>query len=279
MINKLQRLLIISRPIFCLPICFIFFGGWLVGQTGWSWFDWLLLIFVAFPMGVIVMGINDISDRYSDSLNARKGKMDGAVVQTHELSLIIYSVIFSIASFSLLSIITRHYMCLIGILGITMFALAYSLKPIRLKSVPGIDSISNGIWIAFVFWLGYYGDTLGLTSHFPSMRLLLMIILTVAAIHALTTLFDMEVDKKAGDKTLAVALGLPATCILASTAFFSSIFISPRANVYVIGYYAVCSMIPLAIIMYPKHVFMRRVTFSTVLMAPLVAVGIALSGY
>gem|GEM_PF-2930419 len=276
--KKLIRLITISRPIFCLTISSIYFGGWLISNTGWSTYNWLYLFFCLFPMGIIVFGVNDISDIDSDSLNVRKGDVEGAVLKRSETDFVKASVWIAATTFLVFSLIARRWPAAAAVVGVIVFAVTYSLKPIRLKSVPMADSISNGLWVLFVFLLGYYANDQSFASS-PPWNLMLLVVLTVAAIHSLTTLFDLDVDLRAGDKTIGTTLGLRRTITFALVLFASGFIFARPANIFVYAYYSTCCAICIYLLMRPSEKSIHNLTFATIILAPMVAGSLVIYGF
>ena len=229
-------------------------------------------------MGVIVFGINDISDIDSDSINTRKGDVEGAVLDRAEIKFVKASVWRAAAIFMTISLMTRHWPAAAAIAGIILFGITYSLKPIRLKSVPLADSISNGLWVLLVFLLGYYDNAQSFSSS-PPWNLMLLVVLTVSAIHSLTTLFDLEVDLQAGDKTIGTTLGLRRTLIFALILFVSGFVLAKPANIFVYAYYSACCAICIYLLLRPSEKAIHHLTFATIIMAPMVAGSVVIYGF
>ena len=218
------------------------------------------LLFVTFPMGLIVYGLNDIADRESDLINPRKGGIEGSVFKHSQLKLISISIIVFTLLFLGLYILVGNYISLIPLFLIVLFAYLYSFKPIRLKSKPIFDSLSNSLWMLFVYLLGVTSVATSFNESITVPKNIWLLLLGIFAAHAISTLPDYAVDKEAGDKTISGLLTLRGTALLSSTIFIvilvllkpinlafqiyllisallcASIFLKPHKN---ITYYAV----------------------------------------
>jgi 4-hydroxybenzoate polyprenyltransferase len=214
------QLAVVSRPGAWVPAALVYAGGVTISHmTTAAWPAWAGLVFVTMPMGLIVFGINDIADIRSDALNRRKGGAWGAVVRTAERRLLAVAAVTCAVTFLLADFLTGHYLAGLSVLGISLLACAYSLRPVRLKARPVLDSLSNGFWVVCMFCCGYYASTAGFVSRAPAVHIFVVLLLCGAAVHALTTLLDREVDEQVGDTTIGVYLGTRRTLGLAAILF------------------------------------------------------------
>lgn len=214
------RLAVVSRPGAWVPAALVYAGAITISHTdAATWSAWAGLVFVTMPMGLIVFGINDIADIRSDALNDRKGGAWGAVVRTAERRVLAGAAVTCAVAFLLADFLTRHYLAGLSVLGISLFACAYSLRPVRLKVRPVLDSLSNGFWVVCMFCCGYYASTAGFARRVPAVHIFIVLLLCGAAVHALTTLLDREVDEQVGDTTIGVYLGTRRTLGVAAILF------------------------------------------------------------
>ncbi len=82
--KQLALLLKISRPIFWLGPACIYLAAIMTRGVYTSWIAWWGLLFMTFPMGIIVYGINDLADAKSDAINSRKGGIEGHILKATE---------------------------------------------------------------------------------------------------------------------------------------------------------------------------------------------------
>jgi 4-hydroxybenzoate polyprenyltransferase len=275
MAKALWRLVTVSRPGVWVPAAVIYAGGVAFGPAARAtWPTWAGFVFVTMPMGVITFGINDITDITSDALNSRKGGTEGAVVRPTERRLLIRAATACAVTFLLLYLAARRYAAAASILGIILSACAYSVRPVRLKTRPVLDSVSNGFGVACIFCCGYYAGTPGLPDSFPAPHILAALLLCGSALHALTTLLDDDVDKKMGDTTIGVVLGRRRTVGLAAMLFASCFFLvsGPEMTTY----FAACSLLGAVVLVHPSQRAIHwLVVVVIVLLLPLALVDIA----
>jgi 4-hydroxybenzoate polyprenyltransferase len=102
----------------------------------------------------------------------------------------------------------------LALAGIYVVAWAYSAPPLRLKSRPGWDSVANAAYVLpFVF------ACLDLGVPAPPWREIAAFAVWSIGAHALTAVQDVEADRSAGVRTVAIALGPRGSGTLAVAAF------------------------------------------------------------
>lgn len=103
-----------------------------------------------------------------------------------------------------------------------LLSVLYSVPPVRLKAVAGVDWLVN--IVGFGFLTPYAGWALtDRDLEGPGRTVLFAFALLFGALYPLTQLYQLEEDRRRGDRTLAVALGvdrsLAAALLLAALAF------------------------------------------------------------
>lgn len=212
--RKIKRLLLVSRPIFWVPLASIYSWGVIIGSNHWDFFTVLGLICFTFPLSIAVFGINDIADIESDHLNARKGAVDGAVVAQKEKKLIIKTLAGSILFVLAVFLISGRYLSLLMVGCIVLLVYVYSMEPIRLKSIPVADSFSNGLGLVLMFLSGYFMTIQDWQSVSLPLRQISIVFLAAVSLYALATLLDYEADQKTGDRTAGLLLGKHLTAVI-----------------------------------------------------------------
>lgn len=209
------------------------------------------LLYTTIPLGLITSGINDLTDQESDSLNSRKGSWQGYVATKSDSSLIINSIVFNFVLFEAFFILNKNFMACFLIFLMLVLSTLYSVKPFRLKSRPFLDILSSclGLISVFIFSLAVTVSS-GFTLFIP--RLIWAILAGCAAIHILTSILDIEVDKKSNDLTTVVFLGKKGSAFLSIIFFILCGFIIGRINIFVISYLALCSLCCLMIVLKPS---------------------------
>jgi 4-hydroxybenzoate polyprenyltransferase len=106
----------------------------------------------------------------------------------------------------------RPYLIAYGLCAV--LSVLYSVPPIRLKALGGVDWIVNmvgfGLLTPFAGW-SVTGSRLTLTGRI----LLLSFAALFGALYPLTQLYQLDEDRRRGDRTLACLLGLDASLALA----------------------------------------------------------------
>jgi 4-hydroxybenzoate polyprenyltransferase len=151
-----------------------------------------------------------VYDFATDSRNPRKivNGLQGGVLHLEYHSLIRNSAYISTIFIFGVSLLTREPFNIISIICLIFFGWQYSAPPLRLKEVPVIDSLSNGLIVYLAWFSGFSFSGLGL-RHAPSKGLTLS--LCTSGIHALGAVMDADVDIAAGQRTIATALGQRST--------------------------------------------------------------------
>ncbi|HVX58753.1 MAG TPA: UbiA family prenyltransferase [Candidatus Saccharimonadales bacterium] len=269
LIKNLKRLIFISRPAGWLPFACPYIAGVILADADWSFMTWLGAFFCTFPMGVVVFGLNDIADKKSDVINARKGGAAGAIVASNETRFLVWASLIISVVFEAAYLLSGHYLMALWTLGILAFAYTYSVPPIRLKTRPVLDGLSNGFWGLFILMSGFTASVVGFKSYYPHWRLVFLAVLTGAAFHVLFTVADYEVDKKVGDTTIAVYLGKIKTLAVCEAIFIADLYLTRHSSEGLRSFFLLCVLCTLAMIYRPTAKFTYRVTGILVLLMPI----------
>ncbi|HZP55187.1 MAG TPA: UbiA family prenyltransferase [Candidatus Saccharimonadales bacterium] len=267
--TKIRRLLHISRPVFWPLMMAIYAAGVLYSSASWESQTWLGLIYFSFPVCLIILGLNDIADRESDAQNARKGGVEGAVLKKSEVRYVIKWVVSLALLFPLIFIVWGYYQMALSIIGTIVFAYAYSIKPIRFKSRPGFDSLSNGACALFSFLAGYSASFRGSVFQLPPSYYLLLFFLAPSAFHAFSTLVDYDTDKKVGDKTFAVYMGKRLTIFICTVAFAICCIASVGHNPVTTVYFLTATLLVGSNLMWPSYRNIHHAAWGILLAFPL----------
>ena len=209
----IRALLLTSRPLSWINTAFPFAAAYLVA-TGRI--DAPLIVgtlFFLIPYNLAMYGINDVFDYESDLRNPRKGGVEGALLQPrwHRVTL---------WASGLLALPFVVYLVLAGdpaswvVLAISLFAvLAYSVKGLRFKERPFLDSITSSTH--FVSPAVYALVLVGATFTPGLIALLAAYFLWGAASHAFGAVQDVVADREGGIGSVATVIGARATVRLA----------------------------------------------------------------
>ena len=187
---------------------------------------WLGLLYVTFPMGLLIYGWNDIVDYEVDKVNPRKGSYlfgaRGSMEQLRKLPLRIAlaQVPFLIAFWYL-----RGPRMLLCIAGMAAAAAIYNLPRYGFKSVPPLEILNQAGYL-FVFLLSSWMNGV------PQLRWQALLFGALFAMHShvFGEIMDLEPDRSVGRRTTAVVIGrvrakwLIATFLIAEAALIYMAF-------------------------------------------------------
>lgn len=184
-----------------------------VGMVSFQNFNviaWIELVLFTFPLNFLLYGINDAYDYKSDRMNNRKdGKLQGTVPTDKEIERIKKLAWVPAVTFILVSLFTLNPQHILFSLVWVVLCFTYSHSFFRFKDKIVLDTLNS----ALIYTLpGLVAFTLHSSlSEFPT--ILLFIVSPFMGIHAVTTLLDYDVDKKAGMTTIGVVWGHKRTII------------------------------------------------------------------
>lgn len=218
--ESLRYLLILSRPRFWLYLA----GPVAVGvvYAAETPADLLtpaavgLFAYFLFPANVLLYGVNDAYDAEIDARNPKKanGGADGAedadttgpAADAKEArwrgdplaaAAVAVSGLLGLATFALAPPVAWPYLA-----GFFLLGVEYSAPPLRFKTTPLLDSVSNGLYI--LPGAAAYATVAG--AHPPALALVGAWLWTMA-MHTFSAIPDIDPDRAAGVTTTATALG------------------------------------------------------------------------
>lgn len=207
MFNALKKLIKISRPISWPNTAYPFAAGCLVTGGTFDLFFIVATLFFLIPYNLLMYGINDVFDYESDMKNPRKGGIEGAREQKNFHPVIMWSSCLLTVPFVLWLLMYGDRMANAVLVALLFFVVAYSVKGLRFKEVPILDSITSSIH--FVGPLLYAVTITGF--HGQHLPYLLAFFLWGMASHALGAVQDIIPDRKAGIASVATVLGARRT--------------------------------------------------------------------
>ena len=211
---RVRDVLAVGRPAFWVVSVVPYYVGILLATHRLvpNMQDWPRLAIGAVVMGPLlwlaVLAINDAYDLPGDLLNPRKSKsplLDGRITLRGAKQIA--------AGAALASVVGSLFVGSVFTLGVVLalaLGWAYSVPPVRLKTRAGFDVASNSLA------LGTFGPLAGWAAVNPDLSefpWLMALQGTLAAIglYLPTTLADLEADRAAGYRTIAVRLGAQST--------------------------------------------------------------------
>ena len=216
-----------ARPGFWLTAIWFYFvpvGGQSVLGQGEFWAG---LVYVTFPLGVLLYGWNDVVDFDVDRFNPRKGTyLFGARGTPERLRRLPWQIACVQLPFAVL------FARLLGLKALawfgTLIALTalYNLRPFAFKGRPGFDLLNQaGYLLVFVLasWLNHVPQVPWFTFLFGAMFAMHS--------HLFGQIMDLEPDRRAGRRTLAGVLrARPAKWLLIAFLAAEAVLIWTRAR-------------------------------------------------
>lgn len=145
MYNKIRLLFATSRPISWVNTAYPFAAGYLL--TG-GFVDLRFIVgtlFFLIPYNLLMYGVNDVYDYESDIKNPRKGGVEGAITPKKYHRLILLAAYLSCVPF-VIALAIGSSLVASGVLALLLFfVIAYSIKGLRFKEIPVLDSITSSI--------------------------------------------------------------------------------------------------------------------------------------
>lgn len=209
----------ISRPRFWLYVFGPFVLGALGGYTGPDAEKLLqtavIGLFFLFPANYFLYGINDIFDYETDVLNAKKSGYETLAVPDRRNSIWLILIAATMPWWLFLRSVPEPVF--LAVIGYLLLGGAYSAPPIRAKTKPFLDSLSNILYIVpgiagFLIW----------QPELPNWRILLAGGLWCMAMHAFSAVPDIVSDMKSGMHTIATVLGKNGTILFCLLAYLAS---------------------------------------------------------
>lgn len=228
-----KKLFWISRPISWPNTAFPFAAGYVMAGGGLDVVFWVGTLYFLAPYNLLMYGINDVFDYESDIKNPRKGGIEGMREQRSFHPVIIITSITLSLPFLLFLLTQGSSESRIVFIGLIFFVLAYSLKYLRFKERPLLDSISSSIH--FVGPLVY---ALTLVSFgMSAWPYVIAFFLWGMASHAYGAVQDIIPDRTAKLASIATFLGAARTVWFSAILYLcaSTIIIFQGFPVYLIG--------------------------------------------
>ncbi len=200
--GRVRYLLTLSRPRFWLYLAGpVIVGVAAAARTPGELFDPLAVAFFAYfllPANLFLYGVNDVFDADIDAENPKKEGKEArwqggrAVVAT-----VLGSGVLGVLLVAVTPAVAWPYLA-----GFFFLAVEYSAPPLRFKTTPFLDSLSNGLYI-----LPGAAAFTALTGTHPPLSALVGAWLWTMGMHTFSAIPDIEPDREAGIRTTATVLG------------------------------------------------------------------------
>jgi lycopene elongase/hydratase (flavuxanthin-forming) len=220
-VKLLKALFWSSRPISWINTAFPFAAGYFLISGS---LDLKLLIgslFFLIPYNLLMYGVNDVFDYESDLRNPRKGGIEGALLAPSLHLPVLLVALHLPVPFVWYLIGAGNQVSNLVLAAVLFTVLAYSLKYLRFKEVPFLDSITSAAH--FVGPL-VYGIALAGGNFNNSMLVMILVAFSLwgMASHAFGAVQDVKADREAGIASIATVLGARSTVWLAMIGYLSA---------------------------------------------------------
>jgi 4-hydroxybenzoate polyprenyltransferase len=214
--TRVKRLVVIGRPVAGLAAAGLYACGVMLSGGGIDGVTLVGLLYILLPLGIIIYGLNDISDIESDAINGRKGagRVGGPILQSQEVRPLYGAIAMSFAVPLIICVVTQRYLLAICMVLIALLAVVYSVPPFRFKARPLLDSFSNCMGVLCIFLCGFFIQIHGWQAVWPAAPVIITIACGAFILHALGAMVDYDTDVAMGDNTIAVALGRRWTSVV-----------------------------------------------------------------
>lgn len=218
MFKAFKKLLLISRPISWPNTAYPFAAAYLMTGGGFDLTFWIGTLYFLLPYNLLMYGVNDVFDYESDIRNPRKGGLEGAVEQKAFHPVIMWSALLSNIPFLLFLFITGTFLSNIVLTILVFFVVAYSLKGLRFKEIPVLDSITSSIHFVGPMLFGMV--LTGFSSDY--LPFAIAFFLWGAASHAFGAVQDIIPDREGKLSSIATIFGARATMYLVTALYLSA---------------------------------------------------------
>ncbi len=231
----IRYLLKLSRPRFWLYLAGPVLVGVAYGATTVAELlsipTFALFAYFLVPANVFLYGINDVFDADVDEENPKKDEKEVRYRGSRVVPVaVVLSAIFGLGLLAITPSVAWPWL-----VGFLVLGGEYSAPPLRFKTTPLLDSVSNGLYIlpgaaAYAALSGSHPPLLAVAGGW----------LWAMAMHTFSAIPDIEPDRKAGIRTTATMLGehrtliYCAVCWLLAAVLFG--LLDPRAGLLLLCY-------------------------------------------
>lgn len=241
-VTLVRTLVTSTRPLSWVNTAFPFAAAYLVGGGS---VDVRFIVgtgFFLIPYNALMYGINDVFDYESDLRNPRKGGVEGAVLRPEFHRPVLWTGIVLATPF-LVYLATVGTLLANAVLALAVGAvLAYSVKGLRFKEIPFLDSVTSSIHFVGPALYGLVLVANIVTT--PQWIAFAAFFLWGVASHAFGAVQDIVADREGGLGSIATAMGgawtvrfAVACYLLAGVALFvlsgPALWVAPVSLLYV----------------------------------------------
>ena len=226
--ETIKKLFWVSRPISWPNTAFPFAAGYVVTGGSFGWFLLVGAVFFLIPYNLLMYGVNDVFDYESDIKNPRKGGIEGMREQRSFHPTILKACLVVTLPFIAYLLIVGSILQNLTLILLLFFVVAYSLKGLRFKEIPLLDSLTSSIH--FVGPLVY---ALTFTSFSgSSLVILAAFLLWGIASHALGAIQDIIPDRTGNISSIATVFGARNTLMLVAALYAIAALLMTTLGIY-----------------------------------------------
>ncbi|PSQ39835.1 lycopene elongase [Halobacteriales archaeon QS_9_68_42] len=179
-----------------------------------------LFVYFLLPANVFLYGVNDVFDADVDAKNPKKEERE----VRYQGDRLVPALVVATGALGLAFLPLLPAGGVVAMVAFLLLAAEYSAPPLRFKTTPVLDSVSNGLYVlpGVVAYAAVAGSV-------PPLAAVAGGWLWAMGMHTFSAIPDIEPDRRAGIRTTATALGerrtyaYCATCWLAAAAVFGLI--------------------------------------------------------
>ncbi len=204
--SALGYLFWLSRPRFWLYLAGpVVVADVYAAETAAQFFEPLAVALFAYfliPANIFLYGVNDIFDADADELNPKKAADGREVRYGDHRGWHVVAPVVSAAALAVVFVPLLPAGALLALAGFLVLGAAYSVPPLRLKTTPLLDSVSNGLYIlpgvvAYTAMAGSYPPVAAVAGGW----------VWAMGMHTFSAIPDIEPDRQAGIRTTATLFG------------------------------------------------------------------------
>jgi 4-hydroxybenzoate polyprenyltransferase len=228
-VTGLWKVFVSSRPISWVNTAFPFGLSYFLVTGSVDLVLVLGSLFFLIPYNLLMYGINDVFDYESDLRNPRKGGLEGALLEPRFHKFTLWISIGFYLPFLLAMYLVGNLLSGILLTILTFTVVAYSLKGLRFKEIPFLDSITSASHFVgpLLVGLAIAGAEIWTLEITPWV---LAFTLWGMASHAFGAVQDIQADRTAKISSIATALGARNTVRFAFACYLAAallVLVSP----------------------------------------------------
>ncbi len=210
---SLSTLVQISRPRFWIYILGPVLVALAAAKSAPTLAVYTLIAYATLPANLLIYGVNDIFDQETDRLNTKKGTYEVLLEQKQVRQLSIWIVAINVPLLAALALeLPAPSLPWLGLFLLT--GIGYSMPPLRAKTKPFLDALSNVLYAA----LGFTAYV-ALSGHQPSIALIIASTVWCMAMHAYSAVPDISADSASGTSTIATVMGAKPTLVFCAALY------------------------------------------------------------